>query len=1474
MSTDTTTAENSLATGNDETTSGPNSVDTPPFKRATHTGTVARTTQTLPLTTTVTKSGNTFQSKPSVITTETRGNNVKVTQPGHTSVAEFEHTRVNPEFIVSQRGTDDTDDDNSGDLTVFVTTIHAVNRNHNDSDKEVTDNFVKDDTQNSSSIVETKSTTVVSHSQDSSQEPRTISTESAAAQPTATANVVNDAISKYTKDVFSIKSTVNIRDNHGYSSRPIKGVLPLDQDTESTTRDMYGRELTDSFNGMKSRSVVGSTVSSNTNANSGIKDLDKTEYTTLSNVIEPDPGDGDAITHIQEIVSDWRPTSATEGMVVLSSTRDTQKTNFSETKLNTELYDITKRLEVNNMDITVMNSVSTSPSSGGNNVKEIFAEPVTTEVIERNREVTTVSTTTTTTTDVDSLKNHPSVDMDVSNLEGITSKALNVGYFTDDISQISGINSGDTRASNTKDYAIGSNVMSGAGTNVIGVTSASTVGVTETVDSQDSTIDGTKGSDVQGYIRDGITVSYVEDVTADGIISKRHNTVINDKISDVQEVTVGIVSGKDVQDNGIGTTGLSYVEYHVGSTQPLDMEDKDVTNNHPSHIEDNYIGNTQPSDTRDNDVGNTESSDESHIVSTESTGTEDKGISSSSPSDIGITQPTDFEENGVDSTQPSGVWDINGSNKQPVDVLDNGTENKSNGMDSTQSTKVEDDGFFSTKHSDVEDNGVERTQPSDIKDNDVDFTQLSNFEGNNVDNTEPSDVKNNGVGRTEPSGLRNNGVGDTKISDVDEYGIVSTQSTYTEDKDIGSSRLIDTEYSSNDITQSSNLEDNDVSSTKLSGIEYNAIESTKALDIEDNTIASTHLFEGSVGVLNKSYSSKIGDNLDNTDIFATADSRINEADEITEDTTTTTTTTNDVRTTHGTFSGDEEYYTEVTSLQVAKEGRSDSSHFAPYSLGSTSISNVKDYATESVEASKTGVDSAERKISMTATAKYPEDIFRLGQTTSNTKETGTVVPPETPDIKQTTVTYTDIVWTTTITDSVFPATDIPDRDDTADVRRTSNKRDTVDIIDGVNITDDGNNSVIIETSRNEVEAKWTTAIPDGVLPTTDYSYAEATDLPVTPHHINNAGYVDDADTADFKWTTVTVDDASDVTDDPHSYIAILNKSHSTKIADNVHSTEGWNSFVTREAITDTVGNEWTTNFPGDTLAYRDNPDREGVTDTPDKSHRTMGDNLNDTGTTVESNIFGATETIKNERHESKENTTTGNVLRTTLGKLIAKYSTRTYSSHHNKPTDTKKILKAVTFETVTKDPNKQDAKVTTVDTARSDFTQNVVSPVLLSSRESFGDDTKKTETTATIDTTANTIDSVDTDNITPYDLTGKDTRDGNLKVMDSTQSEFATDVGTAADDNVKVSYSADVEQTTEAETASSALDWVTITDQVTTPTASVTIEEDVEYVYRNTSQERIKGIVVDTSLGIQVHPADLEGSFQVNTSFTLELNGW
>ena len=1293
--------------------------------------------------------------------------------------------------------------------------------------------------------------------------------------------------------MFSIKSTVDIRGNHGYSSRPIKGVLPLDQDTESTTRDMYGRELTDSFNGMESTSVVGSTVSSTTNANSGIKDLDKTEYTTLSNVIEPDSGDGDAITHIQDTVSNWGPTSATEGWGVLSSTRDTQKTIFSETKLNNEIYDITKRLEVNNMDITVMNSVSTSPSSGGNNVKEIFAEPMTTKGIERNREVST--TTTATTTDVDSLRHHPSVDVDDSNPEGITSKALNVGYFTDDSSQVSDANSGDTRVSNSKDDTISSSVMSGVDKNAIGITRDSTFGITTTLDLQDNNVDGTKGSDVQGYIRDGITVSYVEEVTADGIISENHNTFVNDKASDTKDITVGIVSVLAVQDNGIDTTVFSYVENSgVGSTQPLAIEDKGIANTQLSDIEDNDVGNTQHLDTSDNSVSNTETSDESGSASTASTqlsDVENNGVGSTQSYDfedndgsstkplgvvdngIGCTQHLGVEVNGAESTQLPDVGNIDSGYKQPVNVVDNGVDStthsgvenngvgntrysgagdngvdntqpsdvenngieitqslfvEDNGMNSTQSAYVEDNGFNSTKHSNIEDINTERTQRSVIQDNSVGSTLLSDFEGNDVGNTQPSDVENNTVGNT-------------KISNVDKYIIASTQSTdNVEDKNIGI-----------DVTQYSNLEDNGVPSTKALGFKDYVVEVTEPLDIEDDSIANTDLSEGSLGILDKSYSTKMADNLDNTGILAIAESRINEADEITEDT-----TTNVFKTTHGTFTGDVDYYNEMISLHVDEEGRSESSDLTSYSLESTSFSNVKDYATESVEDSNMEIESAERKNSMTVTTKYAEDISRQGQTTNNINKISTIVPPEPPDIKQTTVTHTNIEWTTTIADSVFPATDIPDRDDTTHVRGTSNKRDTVDTIDGVDITDDGNSSVTIQNSSNELEGKWTTAIPDSVLPATDDSHAEVTTgLPVTAHNRNIAGHMDDADTADFEWTTVTVDDDLHGIDSPNSEstIGVPNKSHRTKTADRVDSTEGWNSLITTETITDAAGNKWTANIPGDAPAHRDNPDREGVIDTLGKSYRTMTDNLHYTATTVESNIFSETGTIKNERGEIKEDTTTGNFLKSTLGKFLAKYTTRIYSSNHSKPTDTKKNLEVVTFETVTNDPSEQDAKVTTtVDPARGYFTQNVVSPDLLPSRESFDDDTKTTETTATIDTIANTMDSVDTDNITPYDLTVKDTNDGNLKVMHSTPNEFAADVGIATDDNVNVSYSPDVEQTTAAETAFSPLDEVTMTDHVTTPTVSVTTEEDVDYVYRNTSQKRIKGIVVDTSLGILV----------------------
>ena len=44
----------------------------------------------------------------------------------------------------------------------------------------------------------------------------------------------------------------------------------------------------------------------------------------------------------------------------------------------------------------------------------------------------------------------------------------------------------------------------------------------------------------------------------------------------------------------------------------------------------------------------------------------------------------------------------------------------------------------------------------------------------------------------------------------------------------------------------------------------------------------------------------------------------------------------------------------------------------------------------------------------------------------------------------------------------------------------------------------------------------------------------------------------------------------------------------------------------------------------------------------------------------------------------------------------------------------------------------------------------------------------------------------------------------------------------------------------------------TVVDQMTTSAMFVTKEAEVEYVYRNTSQRRVKGVVIETSLGIQV----------------------
>ena len=139
---------------------------------------------------------------------------------------------------------------------------------------------------------------------------------------------------------------------------------------------------------------------------------------------------------------------------------------------------------------------------------------------------------------------------------------------------------------------------------------------------------------------------------------------------------------------------------------------------------------------------------------------------------------------------------------------------------------------------------------------------------------------------------------------------------------------------------------------------------------------------------------------------------------------------------------------------------------------------------------------------------------------------------------------------------------------------------------------------------------------------------------------------------------------------------------------------------------------------------------------------------------------------------------------------------------------------------------------------------------LFTASDSLNDHTTTKKTTPTVHTTVDTTDSNITHNVTSLNVTLTDTNDMNVK--DSTSSPYTADGQTAADVDIKASYSTGPENTGDAEISSPPRDGVTVTEPVITPTASVTTQEDVEYVYRNTSQERIKGVVVDTSLGIQV----------------------
>ena len=372
----------------------------------------------------------------------------------------------------------------------------------------------------------------------------------------------------------------------------------------------------------------------------------------------------------------------------------------------------------------------------------------------------------------------------------------------------------------------------------------------------------------------------------------------------------------------------------------------------------------------------------------------------------------------------------------------------------------------------------------------------------------------------------------------------------------------------------------------------------------------------------------------------------------------------------------------MISLEVAEGGSSKSS---PYSLGLTQVPNVNHYVTERVEPSNAGIESAERKNYMTATTNIPEDILPQAQTTSRKNKRKTVVPPEPPDTTQTSMTYIDTEWTT-------KTADVLDRETTTAVRGTSNKSGSVGNTDDVDIARPF--LFPTETNKSEIESKRTTMIPYSVLPVTDDSHAEAT----TDPPVINAGHVDGADTTDVKFTTVKADDFSHVTNYPNMEdpTGVADKSHSTKIAGNVDAKDGWNRSVTTKTTTNAAINERTANIPGDALPFGNDPDMVGVQDLPDKSDSTKMTDNTDTVTIEEGNIIAATETITTERSEIKEDITRGNVLKTTLGKLIAKYTTRTYSHNRVNPTaDITSSIEAGTSDTIMGDSNVKDPKVTT-----------------------------------------------------------------------------------------------------------------------------------------------------------------------------------
>ena len=82
----------------------------------------------------------------------------------------------------------------------------------------------------------------------------------------------------------------------------------------------------------------------------------------------------------------------------------------------------------------------------------------------------------------------------------------------------------------------------------------------------------------------------------------------------------------------------------------------------------------------------------------------------------------------------------------------------------------------------------------------------------------------------------------------------------------------------------------------------------------------------------------------------------------------------------------------------------------------------------------------------------------------------------------------------------------------------------------------------------------------------------------------------------------------------------------------------------------------------------------------------------------------------------------------------------------------------------------------------------------------------------------------------------------------TTSHYYSTKLAESVTEGISRDLDVGIETTTGKDTSPDG----TVVDQMTTSAMFVTKETEVEYVYRNTSQRRVKGVVIDTSLGIQV----------------------